>query len=100
MLLQTVAEETKTDRILRSDAIKKKDNFRIANARSACNKDTTGLVTMNTFSRNVEKIRSIIFYPQVPSELAAVAEGGGTKFKAFCTPFLFFNNNTMNTLTI
>ena len=76
MLLQTVAEETKTDRILRSDAIKKKDNFRISNARSACNKDTTGLVTMNTLSRNVEKIRSIIFYSQVPSILAVVAGGG------------------------
>ena len=58
---QTVAEETKTDRILRSEAIKKKENFKIANTRSACNKDTTGLVTMNTFSR-IEKTRSMHLY--------------------------------------
>ena len=27
------------------------DNFKVTNSRSTCNKDTTGLVTMNTFSR-------------------------------------------------
>ena len=39
--LQTVAEETKSDRKLRSEAIKKKENFKIENTKSACNKDTT-----------------------------------------------------------
>ena len=51
LTLQTVAEESKTDRILRSSAIADKESFEVENKDDKCNKDTTGLVTMNTFSR-------------------------------------------------
>ena len=48
---QMIPEENNTDCILRSEAMKKKENFEIRNSRNTCNKDTTGLVTINTFSR-------------------------------------------------
>ena len=48
----SVAAQTGTERILRSDAMKATDTFdRIVDEQSHCNKDTEGLTTMNTYSR-------------------------------------------------
>ena len=48
----SVAAQTGTERILRSDAMKGKDTFdRVVDEQSYCNKDTEGLVTLNTYLR-------------------------------------------------
>ena len=50
---KTIPEVTETDRILRSKAMKSANNFELNQDQEEtnCNKDTTGLVTMNTYSR-------------------------------------------------
>ena len=46
----SVAAQTGTERILRSDAMKATDTFdRIVDEQSHCNKDTEGLTTMNNY---------------------------------------------------
>ena len=49
---QTVASVTGTDRILRSSSMQQKESFELIQDRDMnCNKDTTGLVTLHTYSR-------------------------------------------------
>ena len=52
ILSKSIPEVTGTDRILRSRAMQNVSNFEFDDQdNTKCNKDTTGLVTMNTYSR-------------------------------------------------
>jgi hypothetical protein len=52
MKAESVGEVTGTKMILRSNAMKDQENFKKAGKGIiSCNKDTEGLVTMNTYSR-------------------------------------------------
>ena len=50
---ESIGKVTGTERILRSSAMKTDTNFDRSDAgeQIVCNKDTTGVVTLNTFSR-------------------------------------------------